>query len=386
LHFLFESLIFFHEKGKISADSFKERIMQDNSMSRWLSPLMAFCLTFIIIATLAPVVGIQFERQFDFWLLWLGTMLFLALPITYLEIALAKRSKTTALNALSGLTRDADASARWRLVGWLAVIFIPFLAGAVLFNAAQLIQLQMIPDFAPHLVFLAMAVVALIGSFIPRQFLVPVTALGVIVSLITANTLGTPAASWQWTSVEFSEWGSATVLALVASGLGLGLYWQSSLPRVKAQNAVTGTVLPIWFAQLVAVIAFGFFVTNGELPVIALVISALAAAALFIQFAREQLLQRQVAVVLQWAILLIALLVWAIPEIYSALNLVLMLWGLIICLIYAIFAGWIMKISHLRKSMNFSNELFYNLWRIAVRIVLPLSILLAMVAIIRQFI
>jgi hypothetical protein len=163
LHFLFESLIFVHEKGKISADSFKERIMQDNSMSRWLSPLMAFCLTFIIIATLAPVVGIQFERQFDFWLLWLGTMLFLALPITYLEIALAKRSKTTALNALSGLTRDADASARWRLVGWLAVIFIPFLAGAVLFNAAQLIQLQMIPDFAPHLVFLAMAVVALIG-------------------------------------------------------------------------------------------------------------------------------------------------------------------------------------------------------------------------------
>lgn len=360
--------------------------MQDNSMSRWLSPLMAFCLTFIIIATLAPVVGIQFERQFDFWLLWLGTMLFLALPITYLEIALAKRSKTTALNALSGLTRDADASARWRLVGWLAVIFIPFLAGAVLFNAAQLIQLQMIPDFAPHLVFLAMAVVALIGSFIPRQFLVPVTALGVIVSLITANTLGTPAASWQWTSVEFSEWGSATVLALVASGLGLGLYWQSSLPGVQTQNAVTGTVLPIWFAQLVALIAFGFFVANGELPVIALVITALAAAALFIQFAREQLLQRQVAVFLQWAILLIALLVWAIPEIYSALNLVLMLWGLIICLIYAIFAGWIMKISHLRKSMNFSNELFYNLWRIAVRIVLPLSILLAMVAIIRQFI
>ncbi len=39
-----------------------------------------------------------------------------------------------------------------------------------------------------------------------------------------------------------------------------------------------------------------------------------------------------------------------------------------ICLIYAIFAGWIMKISHLRKSMNFSNEAFYNIWRIAVRI------------------
>ena len=49
--------------------------MQDNAMSRWLSPLMAFCLSFIIIATLAPIVGIQVERQLDFWLLWLGSFL-----------------------------------------------------------------------------------------------------------------------------------------------------------------------------------------------------------------------------------------------------------------------------------------------------------------------
>ncbi|KAB0659364.1 hypothetical protein F7P77_07075, partial [Acinetobacter courvalinii] len=68
-------------------------------MSRWLSPLMAFCLSFVIMATLAPTMGIQIDRQIDFWLLWFGTMLLLALPVCYLEIALAKRSKTTALNA-----------------------------------------------------------------------------------------------------------------------------------------------------------------------------------------------------------------------------------------------------------------------------------------------
>jgi K+-transporting ATPase A subunit len=45
-----------------------------------------------------------------------------------------------------------------------------------------------------------------------------------------------------------------------------------------------------------------------------------------------------------------------------------------------------MKISHLRKAMNFSNELFYNVWRIAVRIVLPLSILLAIVSVLGQLI
>jgi SNF family Na+-dependent transporter len=79
-------------------------------------------------------------------------------------------------------------------------------------------------------------------------------------------------------------------------------------------------------------------------------------------------------------------LVWAIPSISVIFNIVLVLWGLVICLIYAIFAGWIMKISHLRKAMNFSNELFYNIWRIAVRIVLPLSILLAIVSVLGQLI
>ena len=92
--------------------------MQDTALSRWLAPVMAFCLSFVMITTLAPTVGIQIDRQFDFWLLWLGTMFVLALPIGYLEIALAKRSQTTALQALSSLTRDADASPRWRLVGW----------------------------------------------------------------------------------------------------------------------------------------------------------------------------------------------------------------------------------------------------------------------------
>ena len=77
-------------------------------------------LSFVIMATLAQP-GIQIDRQIDFWLLWFGTMLLLALPVCYLEIALAKRSKTTALNALSSLTREADSS-KWRVVGWLAVV------------------------------------------------------------------------------------------------------------------------------------------------------------------------------------------------------------------------------------------------------------------------
>ncbi|MCU4581221.1 hypothetical protein KTJ32_09505 [Acinetobacter gyllenbergii] len=358
--------------------------MQDTTLSRWLAPVMAFCLSFVMITTLAPTVGIQIDRQFDFWLLWLGTMILLALPIGYLEIALAKRSQTTALQALSSLTRDADASPKWRIVGWLAVVFVPFFAGSMLMTATQVTSQQLGLDLSSQVVFAIFAVVALALSFIPRQFLIVLTLLGVVAALVLANVMGTHLQAWHWTGVEFKEWGNATVLALVASGLGLGLYWQSSLAAVKQQDAATTAVLPIWVAQLLAVIAFGFFSVQTQLPALVWVFAATLSAALLIQFAKEQLAQRQLAIVMQWLILLTAIAIWAVPQVEQIFNTLLMLWGLVICLVYALFAGWIMKISHLRKAMGFSNELFYNLWRIAIRIVLPLSIVVAMIAVIGQ--
>ncbi|QIC60544.1 hypothetical protein FSC12_03945 [Acinetobacter schindleri] len=358
--------------------------MQDNAMSKWLSPLMAFCLSFLIIATLAPITGIQIDRQLDFWMLWLATMLILALPVCYLEIALAKRSKTTALQALSSLTREADSSQRWRVVGWLAVVFIPFLAGAMLNHASNVVSIANFEVQQP-VILAGLAIAALLLSLIPRLILVGITTVGVIASLVLANVMGTALPEWQVTPVQFSEWGNATVLALVASGLGMGLYWQSSLAAVKQQDVATKTVLPIWIAQLLAVIAFGFFAVKAELPAFALIAAIVAAAALMLQMAREQLQQRQINVIIQWVIVAVATLVWLIPNITPVFNNLLILWGLVISLIYALFAGWIMKISHLRKSMNFSSEAFYNIWRIAVRVVLPVSIVVAIIAVLGQW-
>lgn len=357
--------------------------MQDNAMSKWLSPLMAFCLSFLIIATLAPITGIQIDRQLDFWMLWLATMLILALPVCYLEIALAKRSKTTALQALSSLTREADSSQRWRIVGWLAVVFIPFLAGAMLNHASNVIAVANL-DVQQPVIFAVLAIAAFVLSLVPRLILVGITTIGVLASLIMANVMGTELPAWQVTPVQFVEWGNATVLALVASGLGMGLYWQSSLAVVKQQDVATKTALPIWVAQLLAIIAFGFFAVKAEIPAFALIAAIVAAAALLMQMAREQLQQRQMNIIIQWAIVIAATLVWLIPNVAPIFNNLLILWGLVISLIYALFAGWIMKISHLRKSMNFSSEAVYNIWRIAVRIVLPVSIILAIVAVLGQ--
>ena len=187
------------------------------------------------------------------------------------------------------------------------------------------------------------------------------------------------------TPIEFKEWGNATILALVASGLGLGLYWQTNTLHAK-ESAATQAVFPIWIAQLFAVIAFGFFAVSTQIPAFVLCFAAISSAALLLQLAKEQLSQRNIAPVLQYIIILLALLVWAIPNITTIFNSIVMLWGLVICLIYAVFVGWIMKISHLRKSMNFSSEAFYNIWRIAVRVVLPVSIVLAIFAVLGKLI
>lgn len=143
--------------------------------------------------------------------------------------------------------------------GWLACCcFIPFLAGNVLSTASNILVAQFAPSISGQIIFAGLAVAALVLSFIPRPILILLMTLGVIASIVLANTMGSTLQPWHWTSVEFKEWGNATVLALVASGLGLGLYWQNSVGAVQAQEGATKTVLPIWLAQLIAVVAFGF--------------------------------------------------------------------------------------------------------------------------------
>lgn len=346
-------------------------------MSRWLSPLMAFCLSFMLMITFAPIAGVT-EHQIDFWGLWLITVLVLALPLAYLEFALVKRAKTTILNALMSLTREADASSRWRIAGWLSVVFIPFLAGAMLanaqINASHFLQLP----FSQVIGVAGLGIVAFALSFLPRPVLVLLSAVGTVASIVLCHVFNVQLDAWHVTPVTFKEWGSATVLALVASGLGLGIYAQNSQPAEQA----TASVMPIWVAQILAVIVFGFFAVQAQVPALTVVLTVVFGAGLLLQLAKQQLQERRIHPIVQFVFLLVPLFVWAVPMIMPVLNVVTMLWGLVICLIYAVFAGWIMKISHLRKAMNFSNEVFYNIWRIAVRVVLPLSIIVAMVAVI----
>lgn len=354
--------------------------MQAQQLSSWTAPILAFCLSLLLSVTLAPTLGLVAYQQYDFWLLWLMCMLFLAFPFTLLEIALAKRSKATPLQAFMQLTRDADRSTHWRLIGWGALVFVPFIVGALLNYAMSQVQSALSVNLHSSLTLLIAAVVTFGLSMLPRVLVLAATVLASL-AFAVVSILGSTGGTWQWTSIEFAEWAKVITLTFVTGGLGLGLYWQSALQHTKQQSKLGSVALPIWAAQAVG-LGFLIFVSNMQTAVQAslFLAAALALSALLLQFVREQALDRKLPLVIQALILLFPVLIWAIPQTNTMFYALVVAYGLVLSLLYAVFVGWLMKISHLRKSLNFSSEVVYNIWRVFIRIVTPLSIIIALVA------
>jgi hypothetical protein len=354
--------------------------------ARIQSPLLALLMVLLLSSWFAPGGEHIRTQQIDFWLVWLVCMLVLALPITLLETALARRSQTSPLQALSSLTREADARPTWRLVGWLAVACMGLIAGGLVHQAAILLgQTLTSADLAQPVVVLfpVLAVFALGFSWLPRTVLVLGAALAVVAIELSTFSLG--AGTWALTDFSLQEWASAVVLALVASGLGMGLYWQSALSSSPKQRASV-IALPVWGAQVVAGALFALAQgVRGELATTLYLLALLCGAAYLVHMVRVQLQARSLPLVLQAAALLVAFAVWWLP--IGALGgwMAASVLGLLVCLVYAVFSGWTMKISHLRKALGFDNEVLYNLWRVAMRIVIPLSIVLALVGLLMHW-
>lgn len=352
-----------------------------NALTRWFVVFFSFCLSFLLMMTFAPLLGFnQVAKQWDFLAMWAGVLLLLALPMLYLELALAKRSKSTALNALMSLTRDADAKPTWRIIGWLGTGFFSFLAGAVLSQLpANLASLGVQVNATVALV--GGLVVAVALSCVPRLALYGLLAVGVVVSIVMGNA-GQEQLAWQWTNSSAQEWAIAVLLVFLATGFGMNVYWQSSVQDVQQleQDAsLTSRVLPLWLALLGAGVLYAFMPVHFA---VALVVVA----GVLIQFARQQYQERKLNVAMVWGLPIIAILPWCVPSLQNALVYLLIVWGLVLCLVYSIFAGWVMKASHLRKALNFKQEWVYNVWRVAVRLVIPLHIIISLIIFVQQWV
>ncbi|MFB2539098.1 MULTISPECIES: hypothetical protein [unclassified Acinetobacter] len=352
---------------------------QNTATPSWLLGLLAFSLSLIIAAALAPSLGLVSYKQTDFVMLCVVASVFLSLPLVLMELALAKRAKSVPLQGMMQLTRDADAKTQWRISSWLGVVLMPLCAGGLLAFASQQVIQQQNLSLSPMIAVLILTVVAVALSMLPRMILLAVAAGAGLLAVVLG--LGGDAQAWAWTAIEFKEWGKAVALVLVTTGLGFGVYWQLVVKNVAEREQLAPMALPIWLAQIVGLVAFSLLNLQNSMAVILLAVAGLALAGVLLNLTREQLLQRQVALPIQAVILLVPVLLWVLP-ITKVLFVIFILLALFNSLASSVFAGWIMKISHLRKSLQFSSEVSYNLWRVMVRIVVPLAVVLALISLI----
>lgn len=376
-------------------------------MIRYASYFIAALLPLLLFRWFAPVsIG-----EIDFWLLWLLAMLLVSLPVVYAEIALAYRSAEAPLAGMQKLTREADVSTFWRSFGWLAALVSILIAALVISGASQgilaaLTELNSVPNVPSFAIAAGLMVIAVLLSLLGVAPL-PIGLGLMLIGLLLGVANGLPNIAFAMTDVSLSEWARAVALALVSVGAGTGLYWfGQNLIRKQTVTAVgtdnhnaqttrnsaapayraTKLVLPIWVLQLVVGVV-ALFISGMALPPIGQLsywIGVVFVASYLLHYSSQQLAHKfglLVSVVLTFVLAL--LLVVAIPT--NWLVGILVIISSIAVLLLSVFAGWQMKISHLRKSLNFGNEAFYNLWRVAIRLIVPLALLLALIGWVMQW-
>ncbi|MEH6666314.1 MAG: hypothetical protein V7689_00955 [Psychrobacter sp.] len=374
-------------------------------MIRYASYFIAALLPLLLFRWFAPAsIG-----EIDFWLLWLLAMVLVALPVVYAEIALAYRSVEGPLAGMQKLTREADVSPIWRSFGWLAALVSIVIAALVISGASTgilsaLTELNSVPDVPSFAVAAGLMVIAVLLSLLGVAPL-PIGLGLMVIGLLLGFANGVPNAGFAMTDISLTEWARAVALALVSVGAGTGLYWfgqnlvsRQTVTAVEANNQqvknraatreyrATKLVLPIWVLQLlIGVVAL--FTSGMSLPPIGQLLywgGVLFVASYLLHYSTQQLTHKfglLVSLIITFAVAL--LLVVAIPTAWLVGILVII--SSIAVLLLSVFAGWQMKISHLRKSLNFSNEAVYNLWRVAIRLVVPLALLLALIGWVMQW-
>ena len=377
-------------------------------MIRYASYFIAALLPLLLFRWFAPAsIG-----EIDIWLLWLLAMVLVSLPVVYAEIALAYRSVDAPLAGMQKLTREADASPIWRSFGWLAALVSILIAALVISGAStgilaaltELNSAPAIPDFAIAAGLMVIAVLLSLLGVAP----LPIGLGLMVIGLLLGVANGLPNIDFAMTDISLNEWARAVALALVSVGAGTGLYWfgqnlvtnqvatavdtdninaqKPARSRATSEYRATKLVLPIWILQLiVGVVALS--ISGMALPPIGQLsywIGVLFVASYLLYYSTQQLAHKfGLLVSLGLTFVLALLLVVIIPTVWLVGLLVII--SSIAVLLLSIFAGWQMKISHLRKSLNFGNEAFYNLWRIAIRLIVPLALLLALIGWVMQW-
>lgn len=386
-------------------------------------PVVSYLLVCVLPLFLFTWFADPYANQLDFWLAWLAAMVLVSLPVLYAEMGLATRSHQSPLLAMPVLTRESDASMAWRGYAWLTQLTALSLAALVIASVAVSAQALfavmgvVLPTFVVGALLMAAAlIVSVLGSRLAKPMLI-VALLAVITTVGVHLADGVDFASLQMTAFSLVEWARAVTLALLCFAVGGGVYWWEQSRHLSVQSSTSAQskpsasrrVLPILVVQVVVGMAAMLLVASQEAallttPVTLTMALTVDATANPLQTVGNSALSSVSSglLVLTGMSLAIALLSVTMTQLKERLGLIKgmlmllpalmlvvlpahVLWGLtatlsiVSVLVLSVFVGWQMKISHLRKSLNFASEASYNLWRIAIRITVPLALLMAMV-------
>ncbi|MDO9621971.1 MAG: hypothetical protein Q7I91_08710 [Moraxellaceae bacterium] len=316
-----------------------------------------------------------------------------AWPLALAERALAARANQPLIAGMQVLTRQSDAAIRWRVLAWsslgasvLLLVVIALYAGAFV---TQVLQTQgLLKDFPASSIWSASTVIIIFFGVL-RRFSRVALSLWLLPTLALAALL-----FWQMSQqatvamqTELSLLpalpGEAMLLAgVLLGGAGAMIRWPV---YVGAVNKLTVQV-----AAVLLVLAAVFFASlhHGSACMVATLLSAVLLFLAMSTIAEPAITHVQTKVSSPWMASLAVIVPVVLLSQWISLQageLVLqawlqaaLLWMALNALILATYTGWIMKISHARKALQLPSEGVYNLWRIAIRWVVPITLLVAL--------
>lgn len=352
---------------------------------------------------------------------WSLALVVLGLPLVMLELMLGKRSRRSPLDGLAHLTREADAGRGWRFGAWggaaaavLALAAIALVAGGFVNALVRDLGIagaavSIASDTGPALPLGTGALLLVAAGFSLLNPLLRsrVQLAGLVVACLllllaaTASALSNAGSLYPSRALTGSDWREAFRLALLSLGGGLGVTWLAGMrlpagaPVGRLALAMIGlqvvfaVLLMLAQAPFVAAAAstagegFSIVVTGSSLWIVLgalLLATALAlpqvAEPVLLRLAERGMARLPAVVLVFMGAGLLAEGVWLVGHAagVQALLTVLSLLLLAVLACLSVFAGWGMKISHARKELALPAEGVYNLWRIAVRLVVPLAI------------
>lgn len=375
------------------------------------------------------------------WLLvFLVAALVLSMPLRMAELMLGRRSRRSPVEGMAHLTREIDLPRGWRVLGWamLAAALLVlsllgvlsgwaftylghllvaesgpvvytslnaggnlFVATALVVGAAGALALHGLQKLAPvllvglGLVIFLLAGAAATGSggfgallghadFARALSLDGLTAAFLHALLLAAGGLGVWFVAGTYLDKEVSIGGVAlqaislqmVLLVLMAAALAPGA---ALLMNYQSISKLMMVSLPVALAHqggmLLPWTIFGAIAVSGLLAMVVISEPLLL-------FLREKGLKPLVALlVLYSACGAIALSAGMMLDLMVPVRAML----LAALLVLAVFAGWKMKISHARKELGLPSEAVYNLWRVSIRIMVPLALLLVIARTLRLF-